>query len=132
MKPYRLEMGTKLQTNNASNLYQFWGDKIQSNIIRELEEQKSNLLVNLASKEYFTVLGKMPAEVNVISPVFKDQKNGQYKIISFYAKKVRGTMTNWLVKNKIKNAKDITQFAEDGYYYSKELSSPQEPVFLRD
>lgn len=132
MKPYRLEMGTKLQTNNASNLYQFWGDKIQSNIIRELEEQKSNLLVNLASKEYFTVLGKIPAEVNVISPVFKDQKNGQYKIISFYAKKVRGTMTNWLVKNKIKNAKDITQFAEDGYYYSKELSSPQEPVFLRD
>ena len=132
IKPYRLEMGTKLKTDTASNLYEFWGNKIQANINNELKLQKSNLLVNLASKEYFSVLGKMPEDINVVSPVFKDYKNGQYKIISFYAKKVRGTMTNWLIKNKIKDAKSINKFAEEGYYFSKELSTPTEPVFLRD
>ena len=132
IKPYRLEMGTKLKTDTASNLYEFWGNKIQANINNELKLQKSNLLVNLASKEYFSVLGKMPEGINVVSPVFKDYKNGQYKIISFYAKKVRGTMTNWLIKNKIKDAKSINKFAEEGYYFSKELSTPTEPVFLRD
>jgi hypothetical protein len=74
----------------------------------------------------------MPEDLNVVSPVFKDYKNGQYKIISFYAKKVRGTMTNWLIKNKIKDANSINKFAEEGYYFSKELSTPTEPVFLRD
>ena len=109
-----------------------FNNKIQENINDELKSQKSNLLVNLASKEYFSVLGKMPEDINVVSPVFKDYKNGQYKIISFYAKKVRGTMTNWLIKNKIKDAKSINKFAEEGYYFSKELSTPTEPVFLRD
>ena len=74
----------------------------------------------------------MPEDIKVISPVFKDFKNGKYKIISFYAKKVRGTMSNWIIKNRIKDIKKLYNFNEDGYYFSKELSTPEEPVFLRD
>ncbi len=132
IKPYRLEMGTKLKTDSTSNLYDFWGDKIQKNITNELKQQKSNLLINLASKEYFSALGNMPEGIKVVSPVFKDFKNGKYKIISFYAKKVRGTMSNWIIKNRIKDIKKLYNFNEDGYYFSKELSTPEEPVFLRD
>ena len=95
-------MGTKLQTNKGKNLYEFWGKKVQQNILKELQENQSNLIINLASKEYFTVIGKLPEDINVVSPVFKDYKNGQYKLISFYAKKARGYMSNWIIKNKIK------------------------------
>ena len=90
MKPYRLEMGTKLETSEGKNLYEFWGDKVQKNVLNELKVQRSDLLINLASKEYFTVLGKLPEDINVVTPTFKDYKNGNYKIISFYAKKARG------------------------------------------
>ena len=88
MKPYRLEMGTKLETENGKNLYEFWGNKIQKNVLNELKDQKSDLLINLASNEYFSALGKLPEDINTISPTFKDYKNGKYKIISFYAKKL--------------------------------------------
>ena len=90
MKPYRLEMGTKLETSEGKNLYEFWGDKVQKNVLNELKDQRSDLLINLASKEYFTVLGKLPEDINVVTPTFKDYKNGNYKIISFFAKKARG------------------------------------------
>ena len=96
MKPYRLEMGTKLETSEGKNLYEFWGDKVQKNVLNELKVQRSDLLINLASKEYFTVLGKLPEDINVVTPTFKDYKNGNYKIISFYAKKARGLMAKWL------------------------------------
>ena len=131
MKPYRLEMGTKLETSQGKNLYEFWGDKIQKNVLDELKNQKSDLLINLASKEYFTVLGRVPEDVNVISPVFKDYKNGKYKIISFYAKKARGLMARWIIQNKVKDFEDLVRFNVDGYKFSKAESTASTPVFLR-
>ena len=132
IKPYRLEMGTKLETEKGKNLYEFWGVSIQQNVIDDLASQKSDLLINLASKEYFSVLGKMPEYINVVSPVFKDFKNGKHKIISFYAKRARGLMAKWIIENKIKNFEKLSKFNLDGYYFSKSESSATEPVFLRD
>ncbi len=131
MKPYRLEMGTKLETSEGKNLYEFWGNKIQKNVLGELKKLKSDLLINLASKEYFTVLGKIPEDVNVVSPVFKDYKNGKYKIISFYAKKARGLMSRWIIQNNITDFEDLKNFNVDGYKYSKAESTVTTPVFLR-
>ena len=131
MKPYRLEMGTKLETTEGKNLYEFWGNKIQKNVLEELKKQKSDLLINLASKEYFTVLGKLPEGLNVVSPTFKDYKNGKYKIISFYAKKARGLMARWIIQNKVKDFEDLAKFNVDGYKFSKGESTASTPVFLR-
>jgi cytoplasmic iron level regulating protein YaaA (DUF328/UPF0246 family) len=131
MKPYRLEMGTKLKTSEGKDLYEFWGDKIQKNILNDLKKQKSDLIINLASKEYFSVLGKMPEYINVVSPTFKDYKNGKYKIISFYAKKARGTMAKWVIQNKVKDFEDLINFDLNGYKYSKAESTASTPVFLR-
>ena len=131
MKPYRLEMGTKLETSEGKNLYEFWGDKVQKNVLNELKDQKSDLLINLASKEYFTVLGKLPEDINVVTPTFKDYKNGNYKIISFYAKKARGLMARWIIQNKVTNFEDLSKFDLDGYKYSKVESTATIPVFLR-
>ena len=131
MKPYRLEMGTKLETSEGKNLYEFWGDKVQKNVLNELKNQKSDLLVNLASKEYFTVLGKLPEDINIVTPTFKDYKNGNYKIISFYAKKARGLMARWIIQNKVTNFEDLSGFDLDGYKYSKAESTATVPVFLR-
>jgi cytoplasmic iron level regulating protein YaaA (DUF328/UPF0246 family) len=131
MKPYRLEMGTKLETENGKNLYEFWGNKIQKNVLNELKDQKSDLLINLASNEYFSVLGKLPEDINTISPTFKDYKNGKYKIISFYAKKARGLMARWIIQNKVKDFEDLVKFNVDGYKFSKGESTASTPVFLR-
>ena len=131
MKPYRLEMGTKLETSKGNNLYEFWGDKIQKNVLSELKDMKSDLIVNLASKEYSSVLGKMSEDINIVSPTFKDYKNGNYKIISFYAKKARGLMARWIIKNKIQNFEDLVDFNLDGYSFSKKESTVTTPVFLR-
>jgi cytoplasmic iron level regulating protein YaaA (DUF328/UPF0246 family) len=131
MKPYRLEMGTKLETSKGKNLYEFWGELVQNNVIEELSSQKSDLLINLASKEYFSVLGKMPEFINVVSPVFRDYKNGKYKIISFYAKKARGLMARWVIQNKVTDFEELINFDLAGYEYSKAESTSSEPVFLR-
>ena len=131
MKPYRLEMGTKLETSEGKNLYEFWGNKVQDNVLEELKNQKSDLLINLASKEYFTVLGKLPEDVNVVTPTFKDYKNGKFKIISFYAKKARGMMARWIIENKITDFEKLSGFNVDGYKYSKAESTATTPVFLR-
>ena len=132
IKPYRLEMGTKLQTSKGKNLYEFWGNSVQGNVISDLASQKSDLLINLASKEYFSVLGKMPEYINVVSPAFKDFKNGKHKIISFYAKRARGLMAKWIIENNIRDFEKLSKFNLDGYYFSKKDSSATEPVFLRD
>jgi len=131
MKPYRLEMGTKLQTSQGKNLYEFWGNKVQKNVLDELNNHKSDLLINLASKEYFTVLGKLPEDINVVTPIFKDYKNGKYKIISFYAKKARGLMARWIIQNKVSDFESLSNFNLDGYKYSKAESTATMPVFLR-
>ena len=124
-------MGTKLETSEGKNLYEFWGNKVQNNVLEELKYQKSDLLINLASKEYFTVLGKLPEDVNVVTPTFKDYKNGKFKIISFYAKKARGMMARWIIENKITDFEKLSGFNVDGYKYSKAESTATTPVFLR-
>ena len=131
IEPYRLEMGTKLKTDKGKNLYEFWGQEICNEILKDLKSIKSNTIINLASNEYFDSVKNIKETTNVISPVFKDFSKGKYKIISFYAKKARGLMAAWILKNKIKEDK-LNNFNSDGYYFSPEESSENSPVFLRD
>tara|TARA_B100001142_G_scaffold112537_1_gene114481 strand:+ start:4743 stop:5516 length:774 start_codon:yes stop_codon:yes gene_type:complete len=131
MYPYRLEMGTKMKNKRGDNLYEFWGSKINRSINKLAKENKSKAIVNLASVEYFSVLSKDALDLPVISPVFKDYKNGQYKIISFFAKKARGTMTRFIMQNKVKKVEDLAGFNLDGYRYSEKESEEFSPVFLR-
>ena len=132
IKPYRLEMGTKLETTKGKNLYDFWGNSIQKNVLNDLESQKSDLLINLASKEYFTVLGKMPEHINVVSPVFKDYKNGKHKIISFYAKNARGAMARFIIQNRVLDEADLKKFNLNGYLFYPEKSNNDQIVFIRN
>jgi len=131
MQPYRLEMGTSLVNARGKNLYQFWGDRITGLLNKDLEKSNSNVVVNLASNEYFSAV--IPSGLNgqVISPVFKDEKKGKYKIISFYAKKARGMMADYIVKNKLKESEDLREFSTGGYAYDAESSTVDKPVFLR-
>jgi uncharacterized protein len=115
--PYRLEMGTKLKTIKGNNLYRFWLDKLHQNIGEELNDE---VLINLASNEYSKVLNLNKMKSEVITPVFKDYKNGKLKVISFYAKKARGQMVNFIIKNKITDPLDLELFAHDGYKFSDE------------
>ena len=132
MQPYRLEMGTKLKTDHGKDLYEFWGDDITLALNKQLTKCKSQTLLNLASNEYFNAVRPDVLKANIISPVFKDLgKNGQHKIISFYAKKARGTMSGWIIRKKITDPKKLTKFAEDGYRYDADSSTPNKPVFLR-
>ena len=131
MYPYRLEMGTKMKNKHGNNLYKFWGSKINKTINDLSKENKSKAIVNLASVEYFSVLKKDQINLPVINPVFKDYKNGNYKIISFFAKKARGTMARFIIQNKIKKSEDLIGFDLDGYRYSKKESKENSPVFLR-
>ena len=131
MQPYRLEMGTSLANARGKNLYQFWGDRITDLLNQDLEKSKSSIVVNLASNEYFSAV--IPSKLNgqVISPVFKDEKKGKYKIISFYAKKARGMMADYIVKNELKKSEDLREFSTGGYAYDAESSTEDKPVFLR-
>ena len=131
MSPYRLEMGTKLETSEGKDLYEFWGQEITNSINESISTHKSKYILNLASVEYFSSVKKDLLNGEVISPVFKDYKNGKYKIISFFAKKARGSMTRYLVENRIDSPKDISGFDYDGYKYSKSESTEYSPVFLR-
>ena len=131
MLPYRLEMGTRLENKRGQNLYQFWGDDVTDSLNTELQAQKSPLVFNLASNEYFKVVNKRKLDAELISPVFKDRKNGEYKLISFFAKKARGMMARFIIDNRIKDIEGIKDFTTAGYRYSKRLSTPTEPVFTR-
>ena len=129
IQAYRLEMGTKISIGSNNNLYSFWKNKVTNQLKSELEE--GELILNLASKEYFSVIDTSLLSNTIISPEFKDFKNGKLKIISFYAKKARGLMAAWILKNKIKEG-ELNNFNSDGYYFSPEESSENSPVFLRD
>ncbi len=125
--PYRLEMGRPLETRGAKNLYDFW----KETITHELNGLDGDLLINLASQEYFKAIDRRKLNKQILSPVFKDEKNGTLKIISFYAKKARGRMARFIVKNQITDAEALTAFDGDGYRYDAGLSSATEPVFTR-
>jgi cytoplasmic iron level regulating protein YaaA (DUF328/UPF0246 family) len=131
MQPYRLEMGTSLANARGKNLYQFWGDRITDLLNKDLKNSKSDLVVNLASNEYFSAVIPSKLDGQVISPVFKDEKKGKYKIISFYAKKARGMMADYIVKNELKISEDLREFSGAGYAYDVESSTEDKPVFLR-
>ena len=132
MYPYRLEMGTKMKNENGKNLYEFWGNKITTSINALAKKNNSKGIINLASVEYFSSVKTENLDLPVYSPVFKDFKNGKYKIISFFAKKARGSMARFVIQNKIKNPSDLNKFNLDGYKYSAKDSSEYSPVFLRN
>ena len=132
MYPYRLEMGTKMKNENGKNLYEFWGNKITTSINALAKKNNSKGIINLASVEYFSSVEPENLDLPVYSPVFKDFKNGKYKIISFFAKKARGSMARFVIQNKIKNPADLNKFNLDGYKYSAKDSSEYSPVFLRN
>ncbi len=131
MQAYRLEMGTKLKNERGDNLYQFWGEIITQTLNDQLAELSSDCLVNLASNEYFKSVKPKALNATLITPEFKDWKNGQYKIISFYAKKARGLMARYIIENQVKNKADLLKFDVAGYQYSDELSTAAKPVFTR-
>lgn len=132
MQAYRLEMGTKLANERGGNLYTFWGDKISTCIQQDMRAIQSTELVNLASNEYFKVVKPKLIGHKVITPVFKDFKNGKYKVISFYAKKARGMMVRFAVQNKITQAEGLKAFVGDGYHFDAGLSNATQWVFTRD
>jgi len=129
--PYRLEMGTKMQTKKGKNLYEFWGNKITDHLNTLLESHKNKGVINLVSVEYFSSVNPEELMGPCISPVFKDYKNGKYKIISFYAKKARGMMARYIIQNKIDSLEALKTFDAGGYKYSKKDSGEFSPVFLR-
>ena len=128
---YRLEMGTKLSVKGAKNLYEFWDESITQNLNKQLQAIDSNILVNLASNEYFKSVKPKLLDAEIITPVFKDWSKDQYRVIGFFAKKARGTMAAWLLKKKVKTVKKLITFDVDGYVYSEADSTPSKPVFLR-
>ncbi|GAB3525710.1 peroxide stress protein YaaA [Photobacterium alginatilyticum] len=132
MQPYRLEMGTKLANPRGTNLYQFWGDIITDKLNAALAEQGDKILVNLASNEYFKSVKPKKLDAQLITPVFKDCKNGNYKVISFYAKKARGMMARYIIDNKINSVEDLKQFDVAGYYFVPAESTDKELVFKRE
>jgi len=132
IQPYRLEMGTALQTAKRSNLYEFWGDKVTVELNKALADQKQPMLINLASNEYFDVLDPSRIEARIITPIFKDLKNGRYKFLSCFAKKARGLMSSYIVKNRVSTLKSLKDFDLQGYYYSEDLSRGDQWIFLRD
>ncbi|PIE45287.1 MAG: peroxide stress protein YaaA [Gammaproteobacteria bacterium] len=131
MQAYRLEMGTKLDNPRGKNLYAFWGSQITEAINEQLAKEKRPVLLNLASNEYYKVLQPKSIAANIITPVFKDEKNGQYKIISFYAKKARGLMARWIIDHRITDHKLLVEFNVAGYFYDADESDAKTLVFKR-
>ena len=132
IQPYRLEMGTKLKNERGDNLYEFWGEAVTDAINARMADSDDKVLVNLASNEYFKVIKKKALNAEIITPRFEDEKNGQYKVISFYAKKARGLMVKYAADNKLTNAEQLKQFDLAGYYYVDELSDDKTWTFRRD
>ncbi len=129
IQPYRLEMGTKLPVGNTKNLYKFWDDTVAKSLNDELKD--GELLVNLASTEYFKVLPKKVLKVPMITPVFKDFKNGEYKTVMTFAKKARGLMVRYIIDNNIKTIDGLKNFNKESYRFSEEMSTKNELLFTR-
>lgn len=127
--PYRLEMGTKLSVSGHKNLYSFWKDILTKHLLSELKSE--NFLVNLASDEYFKVFDSKEITVPIVTPIFKDIKNGKLKVISFFAKRARGAMCNYIIKNKINTIEDIKLFNWSNYILSEDESTENKLIFIR-
>jgi cytoplasmic iron level regulating protein YaaA (DUF328/UPF0246 family) len=131
IQPYRLEMGTRLQNEKGKNLYEFWDTKITETLNEDLEKQGDNIVINLASKEYFKSIKKNALNADLYDIEFKEEKNGQFKIVAFFAKKARGMMANYVIKNKISKPEELKGFDYDGYYFNEDLSSEKNFIFTR-
>lgn len=131
MQAYRLEMGTKLKLGKHKNLYEFWGDKITNQLQEDINSTGSNILINLASNEYFKAVNQKVLEARIINIVFKEYRDDKLKFISFNAKKARGLMTRYIVKNKIVDYNDLQGFNYEGYYYDDKLSTEHEWMFVK-
>ncbi len=132
MQPYRLEMGSKVETTRGADLYSYWGDAITDQLNEDIAASPGpDVLINLASNEYFGSVQPKRIEARIVTPKFLDEKNGDLKIISFFAKRARGSMAAWLVLNRVDTIKGIREFDADGYRFDPERSSSREPVFVR-
>lgn len=131
MQPYRLEMGTRLTNERGNDLYDFWADKITRRLNQELAKDKRPVLINLASNEYFKAINTPGLKARIVTPVFKDYRSGQFRVLSFFAKKARGRMASWIVHNRVDSPDALENFAEDGYSFNPGLSSEDRPVFTR-
>lgn len=132
IQPYRLEMGTRLETARGKNLYEFWGPKIAKKLNHALKRHDTPVLLNLASVEYFSAVDRAALDARIVDVNFLEERNGKWKPITFNLKRARGTMTNWIVRNRVDDPEDIKSFAEDRYYFSPERSSTDSIVFLRE
>jgi cytoplasmic iron level regulating protein YaaA (DUF328/UPF0246 family) len=127
IQPYRLEMGTRLETTSGKNLYQFWGDKIS----KVLNEDESEVLINLASNEYFKGIDKKALDARIIDIAFKEMKDGKLKIIGIHAKRARGMMVRFIIDNRIEDPEELKKFNLDKYEFDKDLSDEKTWVFCR-
>ena len=132
IQPYRLEMGTALANPRGANLYAFWGERITDALNAELRRDNKPLLINLASQEYFKAVHPKLLAAPVITPIFKERKNGSYKIVSFFAKKARGLMSAYIVRQRLTEAEALKDFDAEGYRFNSQQSSTVEWVFTRD
>lgn len=131
MQPYRLEMSTRLKTDSGKNLYEFWGSEITDGLNKQLKKIKSDYLINLASNEYFKAVKPKELNAEIITPAFKEFKNGDYKMIGIYAKKARGMLSRYIIQNKLSSPEELKSFNEDGYRFNKTLSKGNDFVFTR-
>lgn len=131
MFPYRLEMGTALKTKRGKTLYEFWGDRLSEGVNAALAKSGSDVLVNLASQEYFKAVSPAKLKGRIVTPHFKEKKNGEYKIVSFFAKKARGMMVDYLIKNAINEPEPMKSFDTDGYRFNPALGDSDNWVFTR-
>ncbi|MCL4112901.1 UNVERIFIED_CONTAM: hypothetical protein GTU68_004446 [Idotea baltica] len=132
IQPYRLEMGSRLPIGKAKNLYGYWGDRIAKSLQEQLKSIKSNVLVNLASNEYFNAVNLSAMDVEVVTPVFKDLKKDKYKVLSFFAKRARGAMVREIVMGKLTKPEQLKSVTFDGYEFREDLSNSNKFVFARD
>ena len=132
MQPYRLEMGTKLANPKGKDLYAFWRNVITQAVQQAIDEQGDNVLINLASDEYYKSVKENQLNAKIIKPVFLDNKNGKYKVISFYAKKARGLMCRYLIQNRLTDIEQLKEFDLGGYWFDSASSTETEFVFKRD
>ena len=131
MQAYRLEMGTKLANKRGKNLYEFWGNQISEQLNGDLEKQDQPCLVNLASNEYFKAIAPKALKANVLNIAFKENKGGTYKVIGIHAKRARGLMVNYVIKNRIETPEPMKAFDVEGYGFNEELSTPDTWIFCR-
>lgn len=131
IQPYRLEMGTRLETKRGASLYDFWGDRISKQLNADAEDQADPTLVNLASQEYFGAVDAKALRLSVVTPQFREEKNGESRIISFFAKKARGAMARYAIDQRVERAVDLKAFDRDGYRFNKTASTESEWIFTR-